>query len=164
MLIQVSGSSRLVQKRGALRIAAVLILCSLPILCACDSQAQQERSEARELLSRLHAVSQDRSFAERGAALDALGGLRLNVPAHIAMRDACRSAHTGLLEAEIAQASARKALAEASANNARGGHLSPQQASGIAAEIEHSNKALADAQSRFPTCERALRELTTKAH
>lgn len=139
-----------------------ILLCSAAILLACDSEAQ-ERSEARELLAKLSAVSDESSLRERHAALEALGKLRLSVPSHVAMRDACRAAHQGLLEAESAQISARKALAAASSDPA-GGKLSPAQANAIAADIEQSNRALAEAKGRFPTCERAIRELTTKAH
>lgn len=147
--------------------AAVILLCSAAILGACDSQAQ-ERGEARELLAKLNTISDERSLRERHAALDELSKLRLKTPALIAMRDACHAAHQGLLEAETAQTSARKALAAASASASAktgdGTQLSQAQASTIAAEIEHSNRALAEARGRFPSCERAMRDLTTRAH
>jgi hypothetical protein len=165
-LHQVAGAPRFVQKysrRRAARVASAIRLCSLWALAGCDTQAQ-ERAEARELLAQLTAASEESSLSERSAALAALGKLRLRTPALIAMRDACRAAHQGLLEAETAQASARKALAEAGANQGAGTRLSPSQADAIHVDIERSNRSLSEAKSRFPTCERAMRELTTKAH
>ena len=147
---------------SAAGVVNVILLCSGAILVGCDSQAQ-ERAEARDLLAKLNAISDESSLSERHSALDALAKLRLRAPAHIAMRDACRAAHQELLEAETAQVSARKALAAVS-RDPSGGTLSPSQARAIAADIEQSNRALAEAKGRFPTCERAMRELTTKAH
>jgi hypothetical protein len=130
----------------------------------CDARAA-ERSEARSLLKHLNAISDEHSLSERSAALERLRRLQLRVPAHARARDACQSAQLGLLEAETAQATARKSLAAASAKQQPGGGaLSAQDAQVISADIERSNRALAQAKARFPACERATRELLTKAH
>jgi hypothetical protein len=145
----------------AWRVASLILLA---FNARCDDAKAAERSEARTLLSQLTALSDEHSLRERSDALERLQRLPLRVPAHLKAREACRSAQLGLLEAETAQATARKTLSEASAQQQPGGTLSPNQAQAIAADIERSNRALAEAKARFPACEKATRELLTKAH
>jgi hypothetical protein len=144
-------------------VCAVASLILLAFGSSCDARAA-ERSEARDLLKHLNAISDERSLVERSAAIERLRHLPLRVPAHARARDACQSAQLGLLEAETAQANARKSLAAASTKQQPGGTLSAQDAQTISADIERSNRALAEAKNRFPACERATRELLTKAH
>jgi hypothetical protein len=141
--------------------AALLALCFMSATSACG-QNGDTRSEARVLIRSLNDVSDRGSFQERSAAIDRLGQLQLRVAEHVQTREVCRAAHVGLLEAETAQAEARKALSEASTQEA--GTLAAQQASAVAADIERSNRALATAKQRFPECERALRKLIAEAH
>jgi hypothetical protein len=138
------------------------LILGLLVLAGCDSQADA-RSEARLLLTQLNAVSDERSLLERATALDALTRLPLKVPAHVHARDACRDAHRALLDAETSQASARKALSEATAGQP-GSALSQQSGQAIAAEIDRSNRGLAQAKLQFPACERAMRALVNEAH
>ena len=129
------------------------------------------RAEADELMTSLSAVSDEGSFVERSAALERLKQLQLHFPSHAQTRELCGAAHKGLLEAEIAQTEAQRALGNASANsqpggapNAEGGPaLDQAQADGIAADIERSNKALATAKQRFPECEAAMQKLLREA-
>jgi len=148
--------------RALARYVASLILLGFGL--GCDDARAAERSEARTLLAHLNALSDEHSLLGRSAALERLRKLPLRVAAHRVAREACRSAQLGLLEAETAQATARKALSEASPQQQPGGKLSQEQASAIGAEIERSNRALDEAKARFPGCERATRELLAKAH
>jgi len=118
------------------------------------------RDEANALITSLHAVSDEGSFVDRSAALERLNQLSLHFAPHIQTRDVCSAAHKGLLEAEIAQTEARRALASVSET---GPKLEKVQADGIAADIERSNRALATAKERFPECEKAMRGLIREA-
>jgi hypothetical protein len=130
---------------------------------SCGEQANA-RDEANALVTSLSAVSDEDSFVDRSAALERLNQLSLHFATHIQTRDVCSAAHKGLLEAEIAQTEARRALASVSegsqANNAANPpKLEKVQAESIAADIERSNRALATAKQRFPECERAMQGL-----
>jgi hypothetical protein len=164
---EVRGATCNVQKqqeqRRIVAACAVATLILLAVGSGCDARAA-ERSEARELLKRLNAISDEHSLSQRSAAIERLRQLPLRVPAHTRARDACQSAQLGLLEAETAQATARKSLAAASAKQQPGGALSAQDTQLISADIERSNHALAQAKAGFPACERATRELLTEAH
>jgi metal-responsive CopG/Arc/MetJ family transcriptional regulator len=156
-MFEIRASSRSVQKVSA----ALLALGVVIQLGACDRHADA-RAEARVLLRSLNDVSDRGSFQERSAAIDRLTQLQLSAAEHAQTREVCRAAHVGLLEAETAQAEARKALSEASALDA--GVLAAKQASAVAADIERSNRALTTAKLRFPECERAMRKLIAEAH
>ena len=152
---QIRASFRGVQKAsGGLLFALGLIVAG-----GCNQQADT-RAEARLLLRSLNDVSDRGSFQERSNAIDRLAKLSLHTSEHVQTRDVCRAAHQGLLEAETAQAEARKALSGAR----DAGLIGAQQASAVAADIERSNKALATAKRRFPECERAMRKLIAEAH
>ena len=155
----VSPMSRAVQKERRSYWAASVALCGL--LC-CSGQGDA-RTEARELMTSLNAVSDEGSLTQRSAAIARLDRLELHAPQHVQTRKVCREAHQGLLEAETAQAEARRALASAS-GAAPQAALAHAQADTIASEIERSNRALATAKQRFPECERALRTLLKEAH
>jgi hypothetical protein len=134
---------------------------AMPLLAAftasCELQGNH-RAEARALITSLNAVSdQQGSLVERNAALDRLDQLPLQEPTHVQTRDVCRAAHRGLLEAETAQAEARRALSTT-------GTLQTGEAAVIAADIERSNRALGVAKQRFPECEQAMRQLLRVAH
>lgn len=101
-------------------------------------------------------------MVDRSAAIERLGKLPLRVEEHAQTREVCRTAHLGLLEAEAAQAEARKALSQAIARDATS--LPTAQSASIAANIERSNRALAMAKLRFPECEKAMRKLVKEAH
>lgn len=128
---------------------------------ACD-RAADARSEARVLVTHLNAVSDQGTLGARNAAIERLSKLPLHVEEHAQTREVCRTAHLGLLEAEAAQAEARKALNEAIARDSAA--LPTAQSASIAANIERSNRALATAKLRFPECEKAMRKLVTEAH
>jgi len=66
------------------------------------------------------------------------------------------------LEAEVAQAEARKVLSDANPDTADG-PLDQANSQNIAAGIARSNRALATAKERFPECERAMRNLVREA-
>ena len=122
------------------------------------------RDEANTLMTSIHAVSDEGSFVDRSAALERLDQLSLHFGPHIQTREVCSAAHKGLLEAEIAQAEARRALASVEGTApANPPTLEKAQAESIAADIERSNRALATAKERFPECERAMRELVREA-
>jgi hypothetical protein len=123
------------------------------------------RDEANALMTSINAVSDQGSFVERSAALERLNQLSLHFAPHIQTRDVCSAAHKGLLEAEIAQAEARRALARVSEGNGEANlpKLEKAQAESIAADIERSNQALASAKVGFPKCEQALRGLLREA-
>jgi hypothetical protein len=141
--------------RGGLLILALLI-------AACDRQADA-RAEARSLLTALNAVSDERSLTERASAIAVLDRLPLHEPRHAHTRTVCRAAHQGLLDAEAAQATARRALAAAN-DGGPPQKLSDATAQAVARNIEASNRALGTAKAGFPQCERALRELLKEAH
>jgi hypothetical protein len=134
----------------------------LTLTAACDRQADA-RAEARSLLTTLNAVSDERSLAERAAAIGVLDSLPLHEPGHAHTRVVCRAAHQGLLDAEIAQATARQALAGAG-DGGPAQKLSDAMAQSVANNIEQSNRALRAAKTGFPQCERALRALLKEAH
>ena len=121
------------------------------------SQRADERAEARKLITSLNAISDEGSLAKRSVALEQLEGLPLNAPSHVQTRDVCRAAHLALLEAETAQAEARRALSENATSTGR-------QTEVIAADIERSNRAIKTAKQRFPECEQAMRKLLRTAH
>ena len=131
-------------------------------IAACSGQSDA-RAEARELMTSLNAVSDEGSLTQRSAAIARLDRLELRAPQHVQARKVCREAHQGLLEAESAQAEARRALAAAS-SDATQGSLQHTQAEAIASGIERSNRALATAKQRFPECERLLKTLLKEAH
>lgn len=143
-------------KRTELAWIGAMLVAAL----GCGEQADA-RDEANALMTSLHAVSDEGSFVDRSAALTRLNQLPLHFAPHIQTRDVCSAAHKGLLEAEIAQAEARRALASVSdgAGAENPGKLERGQAESIAADIERSNRALAMAKERFPECEKALRGL-----
>jgi hypothetical protein len=148
-----------VRNRELARWAALALssLLTAAAITGCEQRANT-RTEARALMTSLNAVTdQGGSLVERNAALERLDQLQLQVPAHVQTRDVCRAAHRGLLEAETAQAEARRALAST-------GALQRAEAAVIAADIERSNRALTVAKQRFPQCERAMRQLLTSAH
>jgi len=127
---------------------------------SCGEQASA-RAEADALMTSLHAVSDESSFVDRSAALERLSQLALHFAPHIQTREVCSAAHKGLLEAEIAQTEARRALASVSATGPQADppKLEKVQAESIAADIERSTRALATAKERFPQCEKAMRGL-----
>jgi uncharacterized protein YyaL (SSP411 family) len=131
-------------------------------LAACGGQGET-RHEARELITSLNAVSDEGSLSQRSAAIARLDRLSLHTPEHVQTRKVCREAHQGLLEAETAQAEARRTLAAASGVQPQAA-LEHAQADAIASDIERSNRALATAKLRFPECERAMRSLLKEAH
>jgi hypothetical protein len=120
------------------------------------------RAEADALMTSLSAVSDEGSFVERSAALQRLNQLPLHFSAYAQTREVCGAAHKGLLEAEIAQAEARRALTSVNEGSPQP-MLGKVQAEGIAADIDRSNRALATAKERFPECERAMRGLLREA-
>jgi metal-responsive CopG/Arc/MetJ family transcriptional regulator len=147
--------------RGVQKASRGLLIALGLIAVGCGQQADT-RAEARQLLRSLNDVSDRGTFQERSSAIDRLTKMSLHTSEHVQTRDVCRAAHQGLLEAETAQAEARKALSEANTRDA--GLIGSQQASAVAADIERSNKALATAKQRFPECERAMRKLIAEAH
>lgn len=158
----VSPMLRAVQKEPAGSRPWAGLWLAAALLAACGGQADA-RAEARELMTSLNAISDEGSLTQRSAALKRLDRLELRAPVHVQTRKVCREAHQGLLEAETAQAQARRTLAAASGATPQPA-LDPKQADEIAAEIERSNRALATAKQRFPECERAMRSLLKEAH
>jgi hypothetical protein len=157
--VQNSPRTRLWKLQQLACIGAVCVAAS-----GCGEQASA-RAEADALVTSLHAVSDEGSFVDRSAALERLNQLPLHFAPHIQARDVCSAAHKGLLEAEIAQTEARRALASVSegAEQANPPKLEKVQAESIAADIERSNRALATAKERFPECEKAMRGLLREA-
>jgi hypothetical protein len=131
---------------------------------SCGEQASA-RAEADALMTSLHDVSDESSFVDRNVALERLNQLPLHFAPHIQTREVCSAAHKGLLEAEIAQTEARRALASVSETcpQANPPRLEKAQAESIAADIERSTRALATAKERFPECEKAMRGLLREA-
>jgi hypothetical protein len=121
------------------------------------NQRSDERAEARQLITSLNAISDEGSLAKRSAALHHLEDLPLHVESHVQTREVCRAAHQALLDAETAQAEARRALSESTTAGGR-------QTEVIAADIERSNRAIKTAKQRFPECEQAMRKLLRSAH
>jgi hypothetical protein len=161
-LAGIRGLTRAVQKRPAASLGWLGVLLVLASVSAC-SRHEEAHSQARTLLRALNALSDKHGLAERAAALQALAQLELSEPAVVSARASCRAAHAGLLDAEASQTSARKAL-ELASHSASDAGISGASAAAIAAEIEQSNRALAEAKVRFPECERAMRELVKQAH
>src|ERR1700712_3191198 len=87
----------------------VLVVLGMGSACGCGER-HDARAEADALMTSLNAVSDDGSFVERSSALERLDQLQLHFPTHAQVRDLCGAAHKGLLEAEVAQAEARRAL------------------------------------------------------
>ena len=125
----------------------------------CDREAES-RAEAKRLIERLQALSDEGTLTQRQTALDALRAMELRQPEHARTRDVCAGAHQQLLAAEAAQTSARKTLDEATQAHASGKGLSPERGHAIAAELERSNEALAAAKNAFPQCEARTLQLT----
>jgi len=167
---EVGSSPVTVQKLPGL-VFAMVGASVLPLTGAVGCGEQHNaRVEAEALMTSLNAVSDDGSFVERSAALERLGQLQLHFPTHAQTRELCSAAHKGLLEAEIAQAEARRALSSANPDSAaQAGSadakpmLEQAQAESIAADIERSNQALATAKERFPQCEAAMRNLVRES-
>jgi hypothetical protein len=129
----------------------------------CNS-GEESRVEARALLDRLNKLKANGTLIERKHALDALQDFDLHDPEHVRVRELCRNAHLQLLEAEAAQAGARKALEEATrSQQPGGGTLAPERGREIAAELDRSNTALATAKREFPKCEEATVALAKQA-
>jgi predicted O-linked N-acetylglucosamine transferase (SPINDLY family) len=128
---------------------------------ACNDEART-REEARKLFEALSGLQDEASLVTREQSLRTLEALTLTVPAHQAARDACVTAHRELLSAEAEQASARKALEEATRESGNA-PLPAERAAAIANAIEHSNAALERAEHRFPPCEQAMQKLLTAA-
>jgi hypothetical protein len=129
----------------------------------CNS-GEESRLEARALLDRLNKLKANGTLAERKQALDALEDFQLHDAEHVRVRELCRNAHLQLLEAEAAQAGARKALEEAArGQQPGGGTLAPERGQAIAAELDRSNAALVTAKREFPKCEEATVALAKQA-
>jgi hypothetical protein len=150
-----------VQKQRVVHVGWIALVVCAVSSSACDRTADA-RSEARVLVTHLNAVSDQGSLRARNAAIERLDKLPLHIEEHAQTREVCRTAQLGLLEAEAAQAEARKALNEAMARDATA--LPTAQSASIAANIERSNRALATAKLRFPECEKAMRKLISEAH
>jgi hypothetical protein len=139
------------------------VVVAVGLACGCNS-GEESRVEARALLDRLNKLKANGTLTERKQALDALEDFSLRDPEHVRVRELCRHAHLQLLEAEAAQAGARKALDEAaSAQQPGGGPLTPERGQAIASELERSNAALATAKREFPKCEEATVALAKQA-
>lgn len=116
------------------------------------------------MLEKLNALNGEGTLVMRKQALDALNELPLREPVHARTRDVCRNAHLDLLNAESAQASARKSLDEATRRSQPGGEALPaERGQAIALELERSNQALSRAKQGFPECEEATQKLVLKA-
>jgi hypothetical protein len=116
------------------------------------------------LLERLNALSGEGTLVMRKQALDALDKLPLREPVHDRTRDVCRNAHLELLNAETAQASARRSLEDATRQaQPGGGALPPERSQAIALELERSSEALNRAKQGFPECEEVTQKLVLKA-
>jgi hypothetical protein len=153
-----------VQKLPRMRL--LQIACVGAVLSAAGSCGEQNsaRDEANALMTSLNAVSDEGTFVDRSAALERLNRLALHFAPHIQTRDVCSAAHKGLLEAEIAQAEARRALASIEGSDQPNPpKLEAVQAESIAADIERSNRALATAKERFPQCEKSMQGLLREA-
>jgi hypothetical protein len=144
------------------RILFIAVLAA-GLVCSCNS-GEESRVEARALLDRLNKLKANGTLTERKQALDSLQEFNLHDPEHVRVRELCRNAHQQLLEAEVAQAGARKALEDAaSAQQPGGGALSPERGQAIAAELDRSNAALVTAKREFPKCEEATVALAKQA-
>lgn len=123
-----------------------------------DREATQK--EARSFMRAYEAVSHKAPVPKRRAALDALRGLILHRPEVKEARDRCVRAHEALLEGEAAQEQAAQALDRAlAAAPAGGAPLAPATRADIGAELERSEKSLADAKAKFADCEDSYRDL-----
>jgi hypothetical protein len=135
----------------------VCLAGALAVATGCNGEAES-RAEAKDLLQQLRTLSGDGTLTQRQSALDALKQLPLREPSHVQARDLCHAAHLQLLQAETSQVSARKALEDVT--KAGGGSLSPERGAAIAAELQRSNDALAEAKRAFPKCEQVTIALT----
>jgi hypothetical protein len=146
---------------GILTVVAALILLLSAVLPACGNE-KAPRGEARELFDRISSLDPNAPDASRRARLQDLERLQLRDPALARVRDVCLTAHGGMLEAEDAQAVAKRSLAAAEQRNPGGG-IPAVEAQRIADAIDRSNRALAAAQAALPRCEEQSRELALRA-
>lgn len=157
-----------VQKQSLLRVACLILSVSASACgrgCGDSGRrvSEDDRGEARSLLEQLTDLSDKESLQQRQARLEQLAGLKLAAAPNRQARDACRNAYQGLLDAEIAQASAKKALEQLSEKARAGAAITPEQGRAVGADIERSNGALAAAKTGLPACEQAMRELLGRA-
>jgi len=132
-------------------------LALLACATGCDAKASA-REEATTLLTGITALQDERSLSARHKALEALAKLPLTTAEHRRVRDLCRAAHAGLLQAEVEQATAKQAMDHAVPPGS-GAKLPHEAGQAIASAISRSNASLADAQARFPECQKALQGL-----
>jgi len=128
------------------------------IVLACGGSSD---SEARALLHQLKGLELDAPMAERQARIGRLKELALRADDLVAARDACVRAHQRLLEAEVAQAEAKRDLASARLGPGDGSR-GPAMAHGLERSLQRSEDALSQARAAFPACRDLTRSLAKK--
>lgn len=121
-----------------------------------------EKQEARTLFEAISQLDLSRPGEFRAQQVGLLKRMRLHHAPLAQVRDRCVEVHERLLDAEHTQLEAKQRLRQAAAN-APDGRVDPKDGQRILDAIERSNRALSEAQTAFPDCERLTRELATKA-
>ena len=127
-------------------------------LLACE-QAPSERDEARRFVAAVTDLNPAGTPEERHAQLLALQGLSLHFETLRATRDRCLEAHTGLMLAEAAQATARAELLLAQRGDAG---LPPDVTDRVAKSIRRANDQLEVAKGASEHCLQETRALAVK--
>lgn len=134
-------------------IALVGVVGSVVLGCG-----DREDNEARLLLDRAARVHIDAPTEERRRHLEALEAVALSTEALDALRDTCVEGHSALIEAEEAQAGARRQLDELAGDDPDA-QLPPEQAREIAQAIERSGAAIERARDKLSECRDGIADL-----
>lgn len=144
------------EKQGL--VASVILLCAL----GCFGQ-ESSRNEAQDLLERIARLNRTANLDTRDTALRALAIFPAASTDLRALRDACVSAHRGLLGAERSQAEVRSALDLASRQQTQGqGMPEPAALLALQSKLTGATEGLATARTALDACELKTREVTLK--
>ncbi len=135
------------EKQGL--VASVILLCAL----GCFGQ-ESSRNEAQDLLERIARLDPTANLDTRDTALRALASFPAASADLRALRDACVSAHLGLLDAERSQAEVRVTLDQ--------GKPAPEALPALQSKLAGATAGLAKARTALDACEQKTRDVTLK--
>ena len=145
-------------RSAAVRVALVTTLLVLA-LAGCEDRT---RNEAKLFLSKVADVDENAPTARRREEIQALKDLVVTTDEIRTAQRACVHAHEALLHAEEEQEGARHALEEAAHRVGTHTALTAADSAAIQANIDASNRDIAEARTSFPTCTRHVDELKRK--
>lgn len=145
-----SGPKTMAKRRekGCL-VASVILL----LVLSCSGK-ENAREQAQDLLERISRLDPTASLDARDAALRALSNAPVAAEDLRTLRDACVSAHRGLLGAERSQAEVRTKLDQ--------GKPKPEELPALESALASATAQLTSARTALSACEHQKREVTLR--